>query len=96
MYYAGSIRGPPNDSSGGQLGAEHRVLSHKEVTEGRAFYITRKGLLVRHFIVTVKDRDRNEIEVPIEALTRAQAIRQVSLNLRKEYYVANCVEEVGS
>jgi hypothetical protein len=49
---------------------------------------------MRHFIVTVSNRDRDIIEVPVEALTKAQAIRQVSLNLRKEYYVVRAEEEV--
>lgn len=47
---------------------------------------------MRRFIVVVVDRDRNEIEVPIEAITKGQARRMVACNLKREYKVL-CVKE---
>lgn len=48
---------------------------------------------MRCFIVVVVDRDGNEYEVPVEALTKGQARRFVSTNL-KQGYKATCVKEV--
>lgn len=59
---------------------------------GRAYDITRSIYIMRRFIVVVVDRDRNEIEVPIEAITKGQARRMVACNLKREYKVL-CVKE---
>ena len=47
---------------------------------------------MRSFIVVVVDGDRNEYEVPIEALSKGQARRFVQTNLKAGYRVCKVIE----